>query len=588
MLFWYINNIYNKLEERGLASKLFYDKPPSIEDYFKKLPSNIVDYLWPCVKEDLRQTFGKKTSEVVKIDGVGAGKSTYLVQSLVYALFLLKVLRDPAKIFGLMPQSKIGLAIMSLRQFQAREIIYEEVCRIILTAGLFKDYYPIEERREAGVTILKFSNNIFLMSGGGSETVPIGFSILHAVADEMGWMLLKSHKGDEADQAANIHNMLKERIETRFGNRGLLQFVTSARAAGLFVEQRCKDLENQPGAYTTRRALWEAKPGRWAPFFAVSLASMIEEVGLGIEDEAPWTAAEAIEKGIMWIPLCLRNAFLRNPRKFLRNRAGYVSIVAKAFVLRPDKVKLNGTRVNPVSEEGKLLEEFKPKPGMIYYSHTDLGYNRCKAVTGIGHQESALTVVDLIYVIDPGEEGIVDFSRVRSIFYEMASRGFRFGYVTFDQFASIDTIQELRKKGYSVGIHSVDKTPDSYNTWLEAHYDELIDVPVVPGYVEEVGTLILKPDGKITHREDGSKDILDAVSGTTWHCRTLGLGSAVSVVSKPMEKKAHIVRVDGEESKELDKESEKEGDVGALSRDLSRLQGGARRFLRTASRRLGI
>ena len=586
-MYWYISKIYNKLEKRGLVSRLFYEKPPSVDDFFESLPSSIIDYVWPCIKVDLRKTFEGTISEVVKIDGVGAGKSTYLVLSLAYALLLLKSLRDPARIYGLMPQSKIGLAIMSLRQFQAREIIYEEVCRIILTTQVFKDYYPIEERREAGVTLLKFPNNIYLMSGGGSETIPIGFSILHAVADEMGWMLLKSHKGDEADQAANIHNMLKERIETRFGSRGLLQFVTSARAAGLFVEQRCKDLQEEPGAYTTRRALWEAKPGNWAPFFAVSLNSMAELPELGLKDKAPWTAAEAIKKEVMWLPLCLRRAFLRNPRKFLRNRAGYVSIVAKAFVLRPDMIKLNATRKNPISKEGKLLEEFKPKLGMIYYSHSDLGLNRDKAVTTIGHQESALTVIDLVYIVDPGEEGIVDFSRIRAIFYDAASRGFKFGYVTFDQFASIDTIQELRKKGYSVGIHSVDRTPDSYNAWLESHYDELIDVPLIAGYTDEVSTLVLKPDGRITHREDGSKDILDSVSGTVYHCRTLGLGSAVSIVSKGLEKRANIVHVD-ERVGRRDEDVEVRGAPEPSVLNRSRLQGGTRRFFRYAARRLGI
>lgn len=576
---------YDGLKAKGLEDVLFKSEPPSIFVFLEGLPDKVKNYVWPVVVYDLKRTFSEhRVTEVVKIDGVGSGKSTYLVLSLVYGLALMSCLKDPARFYGLMPESKVGFVIMSLRQFQAKEIIYEDVCRILLGTKLFGNYYPVSEKREAGSTILKFSNNVFLLSGGGSETLPIGLNVLMAVGDEMLWMLLKSHKGDSQDQAANIFSALKERIESRFGERGLIAQVSSARAAGLFVEQRYKSCLVDKEAYVTRRAVWESKPGNWGPFFAVRVRSAREAPELGLKDEASYPASEAAVKGVLWVPLCFKRAFYRNPIKFLRDKASIVTIVAKAFVTRPDRIKLNGLRLNPVSAEGIIDSDFKPGD-FIYYSHSDLGLNFDKAVTCVGHQESALTVIDLIFKVDPVEEGVVDLSIIKQVFFELEKRGFEFGFISFDQFASIDTIQELEKRGNSVGVHSVDRDPRSYNCWLEAHYDELIDVPVVDGYLEEVKSLIRLPKGTIDHREDGSKDILDAVSGTTWHCRTLGVGSKVSVGDSS----------DVSETKDKPVVAKNESDPAVKLKtdelkpvvDLQALVGGSRRLVRSRLNQLG-
>lgn len=574
-MYWFVKRAYDKLKAKGLHETIFKSEPLSVSLFLEGLPSKIKNYVWPVVQEDLKETFSKRCiTEVVKIDGVGSGKSTYLVLSLVYGLALMSCLRDPARFYGLMPGTKVGFVIMSLRQFQAKEIIYEEVCRILLGTQLFKDYYPISEKREAGSTVLKFPNNVFLLSGGGSETLPIGLNVLLAVGDEMLWLLLKSHKGDSQDQAANIFSALKERIESRFGERGLIAQVSSARAAGLFVEQRYKSCLVDKKAYVTRRAFWESKPGKWGPFFAVRVKSAREAPELGLEKQAPYPAKDASKNGVLWVPLCFKQAFYRNPVKFLRDKASVVSVVTKAFVTRPDFIKLNGIRKNPVSVDGIIDPGFRPGD-FVYYSHSDLGLNFDKAVTCVGHQESALTVIDLIYVLDPVEEGIIDLSIIKQVFFELEKRGFQFGFISFDQFASVDTIQELEKRGNSVGIHSVDRDPRSYQCWLEAHYEELIDVPVVDGYLEEVKSLIRLPRGVIDHREDGSKDILDAVAGTTWHCRTLGVGSEVSVGSSSAVSEKKV------EKTELG--SEDLNPVVALES----LSGGSRRLVRSRLGRLG-
>jgi len=525
-IYWWLNRVYDKLVARGVASSVFYDRLPSVDEFLDNvLPFG--SFVWPSVRYDLKRVLENPVNEAVKIDGIGSGKSTFLHLSIVLTLYWLTHLRDPARVYGLAPGSPIGIVIMSLRQLQAREIVYEEAKRHIFNLPWFTKHCIPTERKEMGLSILKFPGNVFLLSGGAAETIPTGFNIILGCADEQAWYIKRSLKGEDLDQAANVYHSLVERIETRFDDRGLIELVTSARTSGLFAETRYEAVKEMgEHGYATRRALWEAKPGKWAPYFVVSrsTAERLPEYGI-VDSYDPETEPEDIKH----VPLCFQRAYDRNPRRFLRDRASVLIQSTKSFVLRLDLIRVNTSRKNPVLPGGRLAEWLKPKPGFLYYIHTDLGLKRDKAAMAMGHQEGFLTVIDLVYVEDPRTGGVVDLGRIREIIYELARRGFRFGYITFDQFASTDSIQILTKRGYSVGIHSVDRTPHSYETWLEAHYDDLIDIYPVEGYLECARSLVVLPNGKIDHTVGGQKDITDAVAGVTFHCRTMGVSSSVSV-----------------------------------------------------------
>lgn len=481
-------------------------------NYFLDEILKVGPHVWPSIREDLNATFRHNINEVVKLDGVGSGKSTFAVLAFTYVLYLLSLVDDPAKVFGLMPGSKVALVIASLREKQAKGIIFEQIQEHLERTPWFRKHYM---PTSVTGTEMEFPNRVIVMSGSSSETVPIGYNVLVGMLDEGDWFLKRSRVGDSLDQAENVYVALKDRIETRFGDRGLILLMSSIRLVDGFMLKEFQAAKESSFGYVTRRPYWLSKPGKWAPYFTVkrSTAKVLER-----GKPRPYTARE----DVISIPEKLYKSFIRNPRRFLRDKASIIITSSRAFVLRPDAIQINRDRESPVAPDGTLREWLQPIPSMVYWSHNDLGFAKDKCVMCFGHQEAHKTMIDLCYVIDPKEEGIVDFGRVRSIFWELLRRKFTFGKVTFDQFQSRDTMQQLEAKGVPVELFSVDRDSRAYDVWLEAHYDEALDMYYVPGYMEEVKGLLVAGK-KVDHHVTGSKDITDAVAGTTYHCREEGM-----------------------------------------------------------------
>lgn len=516
MIRWWVNRINEKTQGR-LAPKV-----PSIDHLLDEV-LGIGKYVWPVIRQDLKAISGEKINEVNKLDGVGAGKSKLAVMLAIDTLYVLGHLKDPAAIFGQMPGSKLALVIMSLREKQAKSIIYGDIRDYVNECAWFRKHYkPIEQGG-----MLMFPNKVFVMSGSSSESVPIGFNVIMGVLDEGDWFIAQSHKGDSLDQAENVYGPMKDRIETRFGKKGLLVLVTSARQSDGFMVKRYEETEGTPHVYRTRRPMWESKPGKlndggsWAPYFMVDLEKL-EIVREGMA-EAYYEEGKYVS-----VPEAQREAYNRNPRKFLRDRASIILIHEQSYVLRPDLIRVNKMRENPVGLDGKLAGNLRPKSNTIYYGHGDLGGTRDKCVFSIGHKDGDDIVIDMIYIIIPKEVGKVDFSRVRTIIRELMHRGFMFGKITFDSWQSFETIRKLETWGLRAELFSVDRDMRAYDLWLEAHLGERIDVPYVEGYERCVRSLIVKGN-KVDHKSQGEKDITDSVAGVVYHCEMESGGDAVQV-----------------------------------------------------------
>lgn len=533
--------VKKKKKGRGGVGRL-----PDVDEFLDETLC-IGDSVWPSIRLDLHNTFDNQVNEVIKLDGIGSGKTTFVVLSLLYALRLLGATKDPAAAFGLMPGSKLAIVISSLREKQAKGLIFDDLKMRLDSSAWFRENYRF---RENGGLEIEFPNRVFVISGSSSESVPIGYNVLIGVLDEGDWFLRQSHIGDATDQAENVYSAVKERIETRFGERGLAILVTSARQADGFMITRFLEVSQEKYGYTTRRPYWESKPGRWKPYFEVRLSDL-EVLRDNVFD---YKGHQGNGKESVLIPHRLKNAYKRNPRLFLRNRASVMLTSSNAYVLRPDLITFTDDAVNHIDEDGTILPDFTPDDGVIYFSHNDLGYSQDKAVMSLGHQEEHITVIDLVYIIDPKKEGKVDFELVRQVFYQLQDRGFEIGLITFDRFNSLDTMQRLENRGFSVGIFSVDTDSTAYDAWLEAHYTETLVVPEVEGYMEEARALITRGK-KVDHRKSKSKDITDSIAGTVFHCREQGGAMQVDVLD----------RGDGRGSSSKSEETEQESELQEAS-----------------------
>lgn len=516
-MYWYLKKVHKRFGDRLFRFPKLY----SVEQFFSKI-TDIGGDIWPEVMNDLKQTFEKRTNEVIKLDGIGSGKTSYAVGVVLYTLYLLGCLKDPTLVFpGLGKRTNIAIVLMSLRDIQAKKLMFDVVKAHLDATKWFRVHYRYQEE---GSKIITFFNNVSIISGSSSESVPIGYNVILGVADEGNWMLKQSHIGDSLDQLENVYNSMKDRIETRFLETGIIVLVSSIRVPDAFMVQRAEAVQEMDNVYVTKRPQWMVKPGKWSPYFVVDIQSM------SIVEELTEECIYDVEPGgraLVSIPIKLKESYERNPRRFLRDRASIAVISESSFVVRPDAMKVNMVFDNPV-ENGRIADWFKPQRRTIYYSHNDLGMTKDALCLSIGHQEGRFTLIDLVYIIDPKEEGKVDFESARQIFYELQQRGFKFGLVTFDSFQSFDTVQRFNKKGIKAEIFSVDRDTKAYDMWLEANYTGEFRMPIVrdrtnqfKDYMFNVRSLVMKGT-KVDHIPRGAKDITDSVAGTTYHCRTLG------------------------------------------------------------------
>lgn len=140
-------------------------------------------------------------------------------------------------------------------------------------------------------------------------------------------------------------------------------------------------------------------------------------------------------------------------------------------------------------------------------------------------------------------------SEIREIVYELSRRGFYFGLITFDRFQSIDSLQILRRYGYTAGHFSVDRTsnylqltfdPESeigykkvstegntnaaHVTLRDLLYDDRLMLPKLPKHYdidyleEEIKNAQETKTGKVDHPPGGSIDVEQAVAGACTHC----------------------------------------------------------------------
>ena len=86
-----------------------------------------------------------------------------------------------------------------------------------------------------------------------------------------------------------------------------------------------------------------------------------------------------------------------------------------------------------------------------------------------------------------------------------------------DSFQSVDTLQQLRQKGFATDRQSIDKTPIPYDVLKQAMYDGRVDIPHHEVLQAELVSLERNArTGKIDHRPGGSKDLADALAGVVY------------------------------------------------------------------------
>lgn len=85
--------------------------------------------------------------------------------------------------------------------------------------------------------------------------------------------------------------------------------------------------------------------------------------------------------------------------------------------------------------------------------------------------------------------------------------------ISYDQYQSQESIQELDKAGFPVSYQSVDKTDEAYLLLVDYIYEGKIKFPQHERFENEIFNVVhFREKRKVDHTSNGHKDIADSVA----------------------------------------------------------------------------
>jgi len=423
------------------------------------------------------------------------------VLNLMFVHYLL-CLKNPHKYFGIMNDKPIAVVNMGTTATQAKNVVFASLRKFVESSHFFQEYSP-----DILMTEIKLGRkNITLYCGNSQETMPIGMNVIFGILDEAAWYLDTEAKST----AENIYNILKNRIISRFGDRGFMMVISVPRYVDDFITRHYRESQGIDYIYTSKYKTWEAKDREKMSPETFDFVVSVDKKGKALET---WRD----------IPMDFKKAADRNPERFMRDFGAMPSLVLEAFDKDADIIIRDvSSRQPPIDKRGELEDWFRCHDDKPRFIHIDLALKKDACGFAMGHKEGEQMIererlpiiyIDLVHQIKPkpGEE--IKFSEVRQLVYSLQERGFPVEKVTLDQYQSVDTIQILNDRGIEAKIQSVDRDIRAYETFKEALHQHRFDCYLYKPLHNEYKRLELVKGKKVDHPPGGSKDVTDAVAG---------------------------------------------------------------------------
>jgi hypothetical protein len=377
------------------------------------------------------------------------------------------------------------------------------------------------------------------------------------------------------DRAEVIYNAIKRRMKSRFEKfgrlPGMLFIVSSKSTQDDFTARRVRESRRDPTIFVRDYALWDVKPEEYYSVKKFQVLGGNEQTPSRIlaEGEAA-SLRDTLPEGcvIVDVPEDWKADFERDLEGALRDIAGVATIAISPFIQRRDKI-LEGVdrdrqhpfsvqvydasrggmflwdrmvRLTKTRQYGQRVEKMLPilNPNAPRHVHIDPALRNDALGFCMSHihgwkdvvrrdpndlkrqfvERAPIYIVDFMLRVVPPTGDEIILGDVRRMVYDLSAHGYLITTVSMDSFQSADSLQQLSAKGYSAELVSVDTTPEPYDNFKLALYENRLFFYDYPPFVEEVRTLEQHIDRrkkrKIDHPPRGSKDIADAVAGCLW------------------------------------------------------------------------
>ncbi len=243
----------------------------------------------------------------------------------------------------------------------------------------------------------------------------------------------------------------------------------------------------------------------------------------------------------MDIPIEYRRSFQDDLLGSIRDIAGVSTLALQPFILDIEKVRkcffadmesvLSLSSCDFTEENLFIIPENIKRRGEPRFVHIDLAMTGDSAGLACGYVAGFMKVerdeglfenlpiicFDFILKITPPKNGEIQFHRIRSLLYKLNIEGLPIKWISADLFQSVDTLQLLSRKGYQVGIQSMDKTVSPYDVTKDAFIDGRIHAPEHENaYMEMISLERDLKKNKIDHGNLYGKDLSDAMAGVVY------------------------------------------------------------------------
>lgn len=469
------------------------------------------------------ESFGQgpmKYQELVATGSIGAAKTTVVVEALLWVLHRLLCLRSPQLYYGIDPADEIEIVFQSVNKTTAREVGYDRLKERVNRSPWFQRYAQPDPNVTAQLVFPH--QRVVVKPITSSTTGAIGQNVIAALIDETEFqqVVRDSKRADEVggvwNQAKANYTTMRNRINSRFRNGGLLCLVSSANRKTGFIEERAKAAETDPSIYVYRKTHYQIAPWLYSPkTFEVFIGDESRTAHV-ITEHHPVSDEDREAGFVIQVPVDLRTDFEHDILAALRDLAGVGTDAIHPFFTSKAKLKeAFGTTESVVSLLTADFTQYQRpmvNPAIFgnrtepRYAHVDLSisHDACGLAMGyvegftkvyrgkgkkirVGDKEEEQSewevlpkvVLDFVLQIRPPPGGEIDFATVREFLYGLR-QVVPLTWVSSDKYQSHDFLKIMRSKGYRVGTLSLDENTWGYDVLKQAINDGRVRIPHNP------------------------------------------------------------------------------------------------------------
>lgn len=514
----------------------------------------------PCVMKDLKAIFGDDPYRITPIvneayfsEAFGTGKTTkigiacaFMAQKLLCLSNPLKTLQEMGCQIG--DNAQIVIMVLARTEQNAKDNAFSKVNSFISQCKWFQDHYmPAPEvtrkieldappRNRYKFDSTKVYKNVHIVPGSSSEYSALSHDTILGVIDEVTKFAAAQDRmsyDEDADQAEILFAAVKGRIDSRYGNNGLVMCFGNPEHKHDFLERHMEKQAGKANTYIVkRRSQWASQMPDFNPdtdscfYFDVSKQRIVPDRLKG-------------KSGIIPVPYGEDDMYYEKaklyPEQFTRNYAGYPTAAVGQYASDIELIANNANKdrqspLKPGSQPDlpeQWVEDWFEKKHHAWHSlFLDLGETGDPAAFCLSHpykfdaNGNPFIYVDMIYRFEGSPSAPFQIRWMYSWIDFFVSLGIPIGIVGADTHGSVELLQTLDSKGFVTENLSLDKDRKPHDNLVQIVADGRLDYYPHDVFDREYRGLEKQGD-KIVKPRHGTDDVWWAVGGSVWYSMKL-------------------------------------------------------------------